>query len=76
MNDYIFTFGVGRPYRDHYVRITAEDEMQARHMMFMAHGNKWAFSYPISEAEKVMAGHKELAHFTPFDVGIDWEFRS
>jgi hypothetical protein len=51
MRRFYFTFGTGRPYRDHYVVIEADDRSTARDVMFDAHGEKWAFDYNEDEWE-------------------------
>ena len=43
------TFGTGRPYAGHYVKVETDDEEEAREVMFSAHGDKWAFLYNEEE---------------------------
>ena len=51
MPKYYFTFGANHLNKDLmslgncYVEVEAENEEQARDMMFAARGDKWAFSY-------------------------------
>lgn len=52
MNNFYFTFGSNHVTSDgaslgqHYVKITAESEGEARDQMAQARGLKWSFSYP------------------------------
>lgn len=50
-----FTFGHGQENYGKYVTILAEDENEARELMFKQYGDKWAFQYPEKEYEEAIA---------------------
>ena len=64
MNDYFITFGIGQEHANHYVRITAEHELDARKVMHSKYGDKWAFSYDdIDNIHKL--DRNQLEHLKP-----------
>lgn len=57
MNKYYVTFGLSSPYHHHYVLIHAPDELIARRVIFLAHGDRWAFSYSEEHWNRATANH-------------------
>ena len=51
-NEWIFTFGVGSPHGQEFVRITGSWD-DAREEMVRRFGTAWAFQYPSEEAAGV-----------------------
>jgi len=76
-NRYYFTFGVGQPYRQHYVLVLAESREMARSMMNDAHGDKWAFAYDLHQWMKTSMAdtYKELSSLHHADDDVDWSHR-
>ena len=78
MPKYYFTFGANHLNKDLmslgncYVEVEAENEAQARDMMFAARGNKWAFSY-LEEHKQKAIDRFNLTPQTLEHVTIDHE---
>ena len=53
MSTFIATFGMGWTLRNNFVEVEAEDEGQARKIMFNVYGQGWAFLYKSHEAAGV-----------------------
>ena len=47
--DFYFTFGFGQPHENCYHVISAETSNEARELMVMRFGSKWAFQYESAE---------------------------
>ena len=58
---YIFTFGVGTPFKGRYVEIEGTYN-EAREAMFDMFGSKWAFQYAPTKGAELIArfGYKQL----------------
>ena len=66
---WVFTFGVGSPYKNYVVKIYGTYDA-ARNTMFMAHGKEWAFQYSAVEGDKMIEkyGYKVLAELDAVEV--------
>ena len=51
---FIFTFGVGHPYKGYYVEILADDRSSAEELMTEAHGDQWADSRAEKDGRRVI----------------------
>lgn len=78
MHRYYFTFGANHLNKDMmslgncYVAVEAENEAQARNMMFAARGAKWAFCY-LEEHKQRAIDRFNLTQQTLEQVTIDHE---
>ena len=73
MNNYYFTFGDDR--LDKYVKITAEDEKQARIKMCLECGRRWCTSYDEENFMEVLRKRPEmklLYHFVVEKEELLW----
>lgn len=73
MENFYFTFGqnhyhpsTGESMRNYWIKITANNENDARNVMFEKFGEKWCFSYTEEgfEGSKRHFPQGEYAHFT------------
>ena len=46
MKKWILTFGQNNPFKNGWIEVFAESEIDARHKIIDIFGNKWAFLYP------------------------------
>lgn len=76
-NEYFFTFMFKQATKNHYVRILAEDEGQARQAMFDHFGDKWFTSYTAEKFKDQPKEFnlKELCAIQVIDHGSSLEYR-